>query len=124
MNRLAGDPLAPKVAIKDIMTFGSPRTGLVDFADKFGANIHTDQKSWRFATDLDPITMVPPRKWNYTHVDAGYTLYKDGTTEPIPSERKSALRDEDDGEPENAGQIGTPHGWSFSFLISTFLCLF
>ncbi|KLO12952.1 alpha/beta-hydrolase [Schizopora paradoxa] len=100
LNRLVDDPQSTKVTIKDIMTFGSPRTGLKDFANKCGENMQPHQNSWRFANKWDPVPMVPPRiMTGYTHVDTGYKLYKDRQPELIPSERtneESAV----DGEPE------------------------
>jgi len=100
LNRLVTDPEAPKVTIKDMLTFGSPRTGLNDFANKFGENMWPNQKSWRFANRFDLVTVLPPRGLGYTHVDAGYTLYKNQEPEPIPSERTASVEDTDEGDPE------------------------
>ncbi len=78
------------------MTFGSPRTGLEAFANKCGENMQPRQNSWRFANKFDPVPMVPPRfMTGYTHIDAGYKLYKDQDPKPIPSERTNKDADAD-----------------------------
>ncbi|KLO12953.1 alpha/beta-hydrolase [Schizopora paradoxa] len=102
LNRLAGDLQSTNATINDILTFGSPRTGVKDFADKYGENMQPHQNSWRFANKLDLVPKLPVGK-GYTHVDTGYKLYKDRQPELIHSERTNE-------ESAEAGDPGEDYG--------------
>lgn len=72
-----------KTQVRGLYTFGSPRVGNGDFANKFDELFKA--KTFRFVNNRDIVTRVAPRSLlGYSHVGQCYYIDKDGdlTTDP------------------------------------------
>jgi len=79
----------PPIPVKDVVTFGSPRVGVHDFAKTF-VDLYkkSNSNSWRITNRWDWVTILPPRKndFKYTHVDQEYVFSSYGPPEVKESE--------------------------------------
>jgi len=84
-----------KAALGDIYTFGSPRVGRGDFAEKVKASVNPPMSvgsSWRIANDKDYVPQVPASPpWPisrdpFIHIDAAYAIFPNNNPTTLPSE--------------------------------------
>ncbi len=89
--------------IHGLYTFGSPRVGNPDFADKFNSNFK--DHAFRMVHNNDVVTRVPLRAHSYRHVGQFWYLDTDGELENDPGWWSLKL-DRIKGRIEDLGKIG------------------
>jgi len=82
--------LPAKCCLGDVYTFGSPRLAERDLGDKLVADLQAGS-SWRIVHADDIVPQIPPVTefpvtGTFNHVNGGMKIFKDKSTEKLPSE--------------------------------------
>jgi triacylglycerol lipase len=77
----------PGMEVNGLYTFGSPRVGDGEFAEKFNDSA-LGQKTWRFRNNSDGVTLIPPPSFScdYTHVGTEIYFDNEGKAHNNPTE--------------------------------------